>query len=1097
MKNHYSLRVIVLLVIILFSVDALKAQCNTNAPNVYTFTTNNSTTDIYQISPNPLWKGGDTIKIAAGNYTDVIEFDHLHGDACRPIIIINSGSGQVTTATMRFKSDCEYVHVTGTGDPNTLYGFKCLAGPLGGDYGQHLEFDHIEITNPNNGVGISFKTIQDTTAPGSYYVAGDSNYLSVGLHFHNLYIHNTLGEGMYIGPSDPDGGNEGTYPNGTNIIPLRLDSVEIDHCILDTTGWDGIQLSNARYGAKIHDNTVTNYGVINEGSQQAGIILGGNTEGAVYNNTVSDGTGNGIQLFGYGQQVVYGNTLDSVGIDYLIPGISLDDSLKIGQASIFSHDYINHVETDSPMTVVVYDNQFNYPQKEGAIFIDDEDNNSLPSNIHDNKFCIPGALTNWQSTYLLLNVAGSSNVNNILYCGPLIYTPIANAGADTVITLPANSVTLRGSGTETNGKITAYKWTKASGPTAGIITSATSAITTVTGLTAGIYKFVLTITDSVGLTATDTVQVTVNATPSLPVISSAAAASGTVGTVFSYSITASNSPTSYAAAGLPSGLSINTSTGVISGTPINAGISSVTISAINAGGTGTKVLTITITAAISPAPVVSSASSVSGITGTVFSYNITASNSPTSYAAVGLPSGLSINTSTGVISGTPITAGISSVTISATNAGGTGTKVLTITITAAISPAPVISSAATASGTVGTAFSYSITASNSPTSYAATGLPAGLSVKALTGVISGTPTNSGTSTVTISAINSGGTGTKVLTITINPSAPVISSVAATNGMVGTIFSYSITASNSPTSYAATGLPSGLTVNTSSGIIEGTPTTAGTYNTTISATNAGGTGSKTLVITINAQSVTNSGGTPITLYEPFESGLPTSPSNTVENYTLVSGIWTILRGASSTTKHNGSLALKLSGGSTSSPTYAEAPPVDAVSTVSFWAKASSNTTYTIQKSVNGGPYITIATQAVTTTYTLYTITVNETGNNVRIKFENTTDKTAYIDDVTIIGSSATISARAADIDQNESVILMPNPVTQGRFTVTTPGWNGEVTISIMDFQGNLVQKNTTMVEGSEVNVEVSNLSKGAYIVQLRNGDELITKKFLLK
>ena len=1011
MKNHYSLRVIVLLVIILFSVDALKAQCNTNAPNVYTFTTNNSTTDIYQISPNPLWKGGDTIKIAAGNYTDVIEFDHLHGDACRPIIIINSGSGQVTTATMRFKSDCEYVHVTGTGDPNTLYGFKCLAGPLGGDYGQHLEFDHIEITNPNNGVGISFKTIQDTTAPGSYYVAGDSNYLSVGLHFHNLYIHNTLGEGMYIGPSDPDGGNEGTYPNGTNIIPLRLDSVEIDHCILDTTGWDGIQLSNARYGAKIHDNTVTNYGVINEGSQQAGIILGGNTEGAVYNNTVSDGTGNGIQLFGYGQQVVYGNTLDSVGIDYLIPGISLDDSLKIGQASIFSHDYINHVETDSPMTVVVYDNQFNYPQKEGAIFIDDEDNNSLPSNIHDNKFCIPGALTNWQSTYLLLNVAGSSNVNNILYCGPLIYTPIANAGADTVITLPANSVTLRGSGTETNGKITAYKWTKASGPTAGIITSATSAITTVTGLTAGIYKFVLTITDSVGLTATDTVQVTVNATPSLPVISSAAAASGTVGTVFSYSITASNSPTSYAAAGLPSGLSINTSTGVISGTPI--------------------------------------------------------------------------------------TAGISSVTISATNAGGTGTKVLTITITAAISPAPVISSAATASGTVGTAFSYSITASNSPTSYAATGLPAGLSVKALTGVISGTPTNSGTSTVTISAINSGGTGTKVLTITINPSAPVISSVAATNGMVGTIFSYSITASNSPTSYAATGLPSGLTVNTSSGIIEGTPTTAGTYNTTISATNAGGTGSKTLVITINAQSVTNSGGTPITLYEPFESGLPTSPSNTVENYTLVSGIWTILRGASSTTKHNGSLALKLSGGSTSSPTYAEAPPVDAVSTVSFWAKASSNTTYTIQKSVNGGPYITIATQAVTTTYTLYTITVNETGNNVRIKFENTTDKTAYIDDVTIIGSSATISARAADIDQNESVILMPNPVTQGRFTVTTPGWNGEVTISIMDFQGNLVQKNTTMVEGSEVNVEVSNLSKGAYIVQLRNGDELITKKFLLK
>src|ERR1700733_9724181 len=162
MKNLYSLRVIVLLAVILLSVNTLKAQCNSNAPVVYTIS---GTSDIYMITPNPLWKGGDTIKIAAGNYTDVIEFDHLHGDPCRPITIINSG-GLVSTVTMRFKSDCEYVHVTGTGDPKTLYGFKCLAGPLGGDYGQHLEFDHIEITNPNNGVGVSFKTIQDTTVPG-------------------------------------------------------------------------------------------------------------------------------------------------------------------------------------------------------------------------------------------------------------------------------------------------------------------------------------------------------------------------------------------------------------------------------------------------------------------------------------------------------------------------------------------------------------------------------------------------------------------------------------------------------------------------------------------------------------------------------------------------------------------------------------------------------------------------------------------------------------------------------------------------------------------------------------------------------------------
>ena len=79
-----------------------------------------------------------------------------------------------------------------------------------------------------------------------------------------------------------------------------------------------------------------------------------------------------------------------------------------------------------------------------------------------------------------------------------------------------------------------------------------------------------------------------------PVITSATAANGTVGTVFGYQITATNSPTSYGATGLPAGLSVNTSTGLISGTPSAAGTSSVTLSATNATGTGNAALTVTI-----------------------------------------------------------------------------------------------------------------------------------------------------------------------------------------------------------------------------------------------------------------------------------------------------------------------------------------------------------------------------------------------------------------------------------------------------------------------------------------------------------------------
>jgi hypothetical protein len=81
------------------------------------------------------------------------------------------------------------------------------------------------------------------------------------------------------------------------------------------------------------------------------------------------------------------------------------------------------------------------------------------------------------------------------------------------------------------------------------------------------------------------------------------------------------------------------------------------------------------------------------------------------------------------------------------------------------------------------------------------------------------------------------------------SAPVITSALTASGNEGTPFTYSITATNLPTSYNATGLPAGLSINTTTGAITGTPTTAGTYNVTITATNSVGSDNQTLVITI--------------------------------------------------------------------------------------------------------------------------------------------------------------------------------------------------------------------------------------------------------
>ena len=91
--------------------------------------------------------------------------------------------------------------------------------------------------------------------------------------------------------------------------------------------------------------------------------------------------------------------------------------------------------------------------------------------------------------------------------------PVANAGTDKLITLPTNTTTLTGSGTDADGTISSYAWAKISGPSSGTIATPNAATTAVNSLVQGVYQYQLTVTDNNGATGKDTVQVTVNVAP--------------------------------------------------------------------------------------------------------------------------------------------------------------------------------------------------------------------------------------------------------------------------------------------------------------------------------------------------------------------------------------------------------------------------------------------------------------------------------------------------------------------------------------------------------------------------------------------------------
>nr|WP_243843624.1 putative Ig domain-containing protein [Microbacterium endophyticum] len=282
-----------------------------------------------------------------------------------------------------------------------------------------------------------------------------------------------------------------------------------------------------------------------------------------------------------------------------------------------------------------------------------------------------------------------------------------------------------------------------------------------------------------------------------PVITSGSPQSATVGEAYSFGFTATGvAPMSWAVTSgtLPPGLEFSAA-GALTGTPAEVGSTTFAVTVTDDNGTAAQDVTLVVTPAPLP-PVITSGEPDVATVGDSYSFTFTATGTaPVTWAmTVGtLPQGLSLSNS-GVLSGTPTVAGTYTFTLAASDENGRTTKDITLSVTAANTVPPVITSSATIVDVVeGKPFNFQFTATGTgpftwlvaagagalsldgPRSMGMSvgaalptpGLPPGLTVSA-SGLLSGVPTAEGTYGFTIRATGPGGTQTQSVEVTVIP-----------------------------------------------------------------------------------------------------------------------------------------------------------------------------------------------------------------------------------------------------------------------------------------------------------------------------------------
>lgn len=294
--------------------------------------------------------------------------------------------------------------------------------------------------------------------------------------------------------------------------------------------------------------------------------------------------------------------------------------------------------------------------------------------------------------------------------------------------------------------------------------------------------------------------------------------------------------------------------------------SPVTVQVTESNGASTTA-TFNVDVASNTAPTITSVPVTTANADVAYSYTVTAADTDVpaqtlTFSLVTAPVGMVIDTNTGIISWTPTAAqsGPQSVTVRVTDSGTpvlTADQSFTVNVTPPANTAPSITSTAVTTATVGTPYSYTVTASDNDVpvqtlTFSAVTVPAGMTITS-GGVISWTPgaAQAGSHNVTVRVTDSGSpalTADQSFPVDVAPLGnlePTITSAPITTATVGVAYSYTVTATDADLpaqtlAFSAVTVPAGMTINATTGVINWTPVAGqvGQQNVTVRVTDNG-------------------------------------------------------------------------------------------------------------------------------------------------------------------------------------------------------------------------------------------------------------------